>query len=313
MKKITLLAVVFLMAVAAKAQETSFESSDGYDLGEINGQNGWQASDDLSDLFVISEDQVSDGNQALKLSPDENGLITGQSVGGPTHSLDDLTDNAASITVQADVYGESISNADAYQMIMVLGHLNQNNELEQVGYLSFYQSTQQGQDLTAAFAVNPFDTNQDTNQDLAIISADTYVNFKMQVDLENDEITYFANGAEVYSYTRDAGLPSLDALAFFTSGDNTYHIDNVRTDIETLGFDNPEAVGFEHYTDNGFLNVSANESIEDVQIFNMLGQNVASKDINSNSGQVALSSLSSGVYISKVTVNGQTKSFKFVK
>ncbi len=64
---------------------------------------------------------------------------------------------------------------------------------------------------------------------------------------------------------------------------------------------------------SGILNLSYDQDISDVQVFNLLGQNVASKVINSTEGKIDISALPTGSYSLKVTSQGQTKTIKVVK
>jgi hypothetical protein len=62
-----------------------------------------------------------------------------------------------------------------------------------------------------------------------------------------------------------------------------------------------------------FLNVSYNETIDTVEVFNLLGQKVASTKLNATQGQVDMSSLASGAYIVKATSNDRVKTMKVIK
>ncbi|MEZ0007015.1 hypothetical protein ABH942_002393 [Flavobacterium sp. 28YEA47A] len=64
---------------------------------------------------------------------------------------------------------------------------------------------------------------------------------------------------------------------------------------------------------SGILNLTYDQTISDVQIFNLLGQNVVSKTINDTNGAIDMSGLPSGSYLVKVTAEGQTKTIKVIK
>jgi hypothetical protein len=61
------------------------------------------------------------------------------------------------------------------------------------------------------------------------------------------------------------------------------------------------------------LNLSYNQEISNVEIFNLLGQRVSASTINANQGQVDMSNLSNGVYLVKVTSNNQDKTIRVIK
>ena len=69
----------------------------------------------------------------------------------------------------------------------------------------------------------------------------------------------------------------------------------------------------EHFVSNNTLSIKANNQIDHVEIYNMLGQAVHTVQPKSNSSNIALNTLSSGMFIAKVTIEGQTQTFKFVK
>ncbi|MGB0948763.1 MAG: T9SS type A sorting domain-containing protein, partial [Marinirhabdus sp.] len=53
--------------------------------------------------------------------------------------------------------------------------------------------------------------------------------------------------------------------------------------------------------------------MQNIQLFNVLGQRVISQKLAAASETVNIAALKSGVYIATVTVAGQAKSFKIVK
>ena len=62
-----------------------------------------------------------------------------------------------------------------------------------------------------------------------------------------------------------------------------------------------------------FINLSAANNIESVKVFNLLGQKMISKELNSNSETVDISNLAKGVYLMNVTIDGSKGSFKIIK
>ncbi|WP_264521485.1 T9SS type A sorting domain-containing protein [Flavobacterium sp. N1994] len=61
------------------------------------------------------------------------------------------------------------------------------------------------------------------------------------------------------------------------------------------------------------LNLSYNQEISNVEVFNLIGQKVRSNTINANDAQIDMSNLSNGAYIVKVTSNNQVKTIKVMK
>ena len=80
-----------------------------------------------------------------------------------------------------------------------------------------------------------------------------------------------------------------------------------------LGVENNALEGFNYFVANNQLNLSANTSMDQIVLFNMLGQQVVSQKLSSNNETVDLSGLQSGIYIATVSIDGASKSFKIVK
>lgn len=142
-------------------------------------------------------------------------------------------------------------------------------------------------------------------------------------DLEASTVTF----TEVYDDPADAGTQyerSLDLSSL--SGETVYvafrHHDV--SDMDFLSIDDVmvsgvlavgtnEFKGFEYFVANNQLNLSASTLMENVALYNMLGQQVVSQKLNSNNETIELSGLQSGIYIATVSIDGASKSFKIVK
>jgi hypothetical protein len=61
------------------------------------------------------------------------------------------------------------------------------------------------------------------------------------------------------------------------------------------------------------LNISFDKEISTVSIFNLIGQEVITKSINSNESTIDVSNLASGNYLVKVTSNEELKTTKIIK
>jgi len=137
---------------------------------------------------------------------------------------------------------------------------------------------------------------------------------------DNDGQTWgmYINGVEQFTgYVYEFGAQEFLGLAgldfFSVDSNNEYYIDDLVTgvDIITLSNQDFEAKGFDAYKDsNNILHLSANETINNVVIYNMLGQEVF------NAGTVStidMSSYANGTYIVKVNVGGTTGSIKIIR
>ena len=86
----------------------------------------------------------------------------------------------------------------------------------------------------------------------------------------------------------------------------------------------PQAtVGTDEFADNNFnyypnpveqrLNLNTNGLVEDVTIYNMLGQEVLDVQPEQVSPQINMSGLQSGAYMMKVSIDGATRAFRIIK
>jgi hypothetical protein len=64
---------------------------------------------------------------------------------------------------------------------------------------------------------------------------------------------------------------------------------------------------------NEVLNLSSKNTIENVAIYSILGQKVLEISPNLNNTTINVASLSTGVYVLKLAINGQTATYKFIK
>ena len=83
----------------------------------------------------------------------------------------------------------------------------------------------------------------------------------------------------------------------------------------SLGNNSFDNANFSYYPNpvKNTLNLSYNQEISNVEVFNLLGQKVSSNVINANATQIDMSNLSKGAYMVKVTSNNQLKTIKVIK
>jgi hypothetical protein len=144
----------------------------------------------------------------------------------------------------------------------------------------------------------------------------------------NRSITFNGTNFDLFEEVADSpidvfdGFPSVTAetvdgmacLAF--AGTNVNHGYRLYFDSKsTLSVDDNSFEGFKFYPNpaQDVLNLSANNTIESVSIFSLLGQKVIENSINQNDASVNVANLSPGIYIMKLAMNGQSATYKFIK
>jgi multidrug transporter EmrE-like cation transporter len=87
---------------------------------------------------------------------------------------------------------------------------------------------------------------------------------------------------------------------------------NVTTGLSANSFDNGN---FAYYPNpvKDVLNLSYTNEITNVAVYNLLGQLVISKSLNSNQSKIDMSKLTKGTYLVKVTADNQVKTLKIIK
>ena len=92
-------------------------------------------------------------------------------------------------------------------------------------------------------------------------------------------------------------------------------IDNFCLDTNSLGVNDNEIAKFDYYPNpaTNTINLSADSNIDTVVIYNLLGQKVLDQNVNSVNTKLDISTLSSGNYIMRVSIDGQVGSYKVIK
>jgi hypothetical protein len=93
------------------------------------------------------------------------------------------------------------------------------------------------------------------------------------------------------------------------------YFDNLYFHKNTLGTTSNELVKFSMYPNpaNDVLNINAQSTINNVSVYNLLGQEVLSTSPNEMQLSIDVNSLNAGIYIVKATIDGVETSSKFTK
>ena len=92
-----------------------------------------------------------------------------------------------------------------------------------------------------------------------------------------------------------------------------FFIKSITVEEENLSTDEFSQVNFEFFVNNNQLNLSASQSFEKINIFDLSGKQVMSNQLSSNDEVIDVQNLANGLYFGKVQIGEQTKTFKFVK
>jgi hypothetical protein len=117
------------------------------------------------------------------------------------------------------------------------------------------------------------------------------------------------------SSTSTTAKIALYAFSAASGGDYDFHITNLQITTGTLGTATSTLEGFTLYPTivKEELNFRSQNKVAAITVFNLLGQKVFSGAPNANNSSVNLSNLRPGVYLVKVTAEGNIGSYKIIK
>lgn len=277
-------------AISVHAQQSSFESSEGYNAGEfINGINGWQETSNISAYFSISDENASDGVNSLKMNHNSS-----QPLIFADWNFEEALPLSDNLEISMDVYPPGGSTT-LYWKIM------SNNAY------SAYIIIQENYVFPAVVnAVNPVPIA------MAEINVNAYNEIKLNINYTEETITYYANGQEIHQGMLWGSNEAIDQYSFEAFLFEDMYMDNFRTNI-SLGTDKLEDIIFTHFIQNNSLNLQSQLKMEEIQIYNISGKLIHSEVLKNAQESISISSLNTALYIARIKMNKQWYSFKFMK
>ena len=212
----------------------SFESSEGFTLGEINGQNGWEANPTYTSFINIVDNKSTDGSNSLYLENDPNGPVPNGSITGavsPSINFDD-------VTFTVDLFVESGQNPSEFDVIL---------QSAASGALTSRVAFLDGDILIVDALPAPQFINAGT------YTPDVWFELKIVHDFINGNIEYSIDDTVIYTGNVVNGT-NIDEMLFLSSFDQTgTYVDNVNfsTTLDVEDFDESD---FEFFINNGLLN-----------------------------------------------------------
>ncbi len=177
-----------------------------------------------------------------------------------------------------------------------------------------------GCDLTGANGVwYKFTTNVDGNADATIVSpaGASSVTFYTADDENATEadLTLVDQNSNQCGPGTSSSIFTLANQTYYVFVLNTGGITDIQINTTILGVEDNILDGFSFYPNptSDVANLKAASTIENATVYNLLGQKVVEMNNSSNTMQLNVSSLSTGTYIMKVTVNGKVGTYKMIK
>jgi hypothetical protein len=130
------------------------------------------------------------------------------------------------------------------------------------------------------------------------------------------QLTFLFDMQNQCAPSTSSSIPTLAGQSYYIFVLNNGGSSDVVIDIsESLGTDDNTIDGFVFYPNpaDNVLNLKSNVTIDQVELFTVLGQSVLTRSINAASSQLDISRLSTGVYLMRVTADGQTATYQVIK
>lgn len=310
-KKLHLLvAVLGLFGMSnVNAQTTiSFEASEGFTLGDINGQNGWSVTGDGAGGFIsnqeISSTLASDGTQSLKIDEDTAFGPQGSIVMGAFYYFS-VPLNSTHYSIAADINFEYTAGIDESAFMMGIA-----GEISFISQFIF--------DYTGDLAVT---TIADDDLAFATISNKTWAGnqwYNVKIEVDGSTVKYYLNNNLEYTGTVWSNEQFEHMRFTHDNWGGAAYIDNVViTDYDNMGIEDVEKFAYtvspNPFTD--IINVSVEDkNVQSVYITDMNGRIV--KEFNSLQGNeihLNASELTAGMYLLNVKADGVTIAKKIIK
>lgn len=292
MKKITLLAAlfaVFAMNAQVTVWEDSFESYPDFEITTIG------------DWTQIDLDGSATYGSATYDFPNETYTGTGI-VFNPSMTTPDASGDADWVVRTGD---------KGLYMIAATSLLNDDYfitpQIDLTGASGGTTFSFWAKSLTDAFGLERFEV---------LLSTTGTSDADFTVDLGGGELQAPITNYMEYSYDISAyeGSAIYIAIHYVAQDSFVFQMDDFLVETTTLSVDDNAFVGFDYFIDaSNRLNLSANRAMDNIQLYNVLGQEVVNQRLSSNNELVNISALTSGVYVARISIEGQNKTFKIVK
>ncbi|HLV42134.1 MAG TPA: T9SS type A sorting domain-containing protein [Brumimicrobium sp.] len=297
-----------MFSLGLNAQHISFESAEGYTLGDINGQNNWSTYDDqnggVSEQQIISDELASDGSYSLKLSKDFDFPGAPLPFIGAFYNYPDpiSTENA---DFSMDIY---LTEQESTSMVTRIGLYDTDNG----DYRSFLEFHFGGDISVLAIAGEGFIFRQTTGK---IWPVNTWFNIKIETIGEVSK--FYLNNEFIYE-PELGGSGTINQLRFeHDNHEGIMYIDNVITNGQPLSVENLESdLNFTHFYNKeseSLVIESANEALEAISVYNLMGQEIINAKLSKNVETIDMKGLNNGIYKVRLTVGNSIKTMKVLK
>ena len=304
MKKIYTLLAVIASSFTFAQQTISFETSEGFQLGTINTQNGWEVTGIEEGGFienqVISNEQASVGTFSLKNAYEADFSFQSFPIIGVSKEFDVPLDHT-NFSISYDVFATEL---DASNFEFTLYGLDEEQIFKSLAGFTL--------DYTGEIYVT---TDEDFGLDVtdATWTENVWINFR--IDVTDTTINYYVNDELVSTLDNFAQIDITGITILHDNFGGDAYYDNIvitSEDLSTNPFsENNIAVYPNPAKDVVSLTLPNNTEVEEVVVYNVTGQEVLRTNQTQN---INISGLTTGTYFLKATTtNGASLTKKIIK
>ena len=294
-----------LISSFAFAQQTiSFESSEGFNLGNVNGQNGWEvtlnSNDEPINNQVISAEQASQGTQSLKISVDETEDFGIFPIFGAA-ALVNRPYDFEHTTVEFDIF---ITELDGSNFEFGTFGIVETDEYMPISIFSF--------NYTGNLEVVK---NEDYDYENANFTWEANRWYKLKSVITSTDIKFYIDGALIHTIPNFAQTNITGVNFAHDNFSGSAYIDNLKINDEVLAVNDLTKANINLYPnpvkDILKLTLPNGEKAATIEVYNTIGQKVSE---SGNVDEINLNHLKSGVYIINLKNNkGKTYTSKIIK
>ncbi|KMQ58987.1 hypothetical protein ACM40_18715 [Chryseobacterium sp. BLS98] len=293
MKKILLSAALFGFLLGNAQMNYSFETSQGFNTGNIAGQGGWGGTA-ATHIAVVTTEQAKPGTQSLKITGNNGTNHASAGAISPT-----VTVNGPIVTVYFNAYFTTSATAG--------------DECD-----FFFSPQSPAQSTINARMRFDFQNNiQVIDMDpltLQLAYIDTGINFtrnawntyKIQLDFTNNEAKYYQNGTLIYTGVVAGGTMVGNIAITNDNYNSSAYFDGIQVVSGVLGTSEAtKKVDYKMYPNptSDFVVVESKDKINSIAVYDFGGKKL---DTPVSDNKVDLRKLPAGVYILNIeTSNGK--------
>ncbi|RLZ09280.1 T9SS type A sorting domain-containing protein [Faecalibacter macacae] len=285
------------LSISANAQNQdqtiSFETSEGYNLGNLLGQQNWGHYGYLFDNYAnVIDSDASVGSQAVKVNANEDEQ---ENWGGLIYELPSLQ----KFIISADVKFDGDMGSD-YDMLSLYNFNGDDYEYLSGFYFVYTGETSFGSETNTT---SPFDW-----------TPNTWYNLKSDVDFSQRQIKLYVNNTLVNTVAIPQEINSINEVDFeFDNYETGFTLDNFQIiDLVNLGLNDINSASVHIYPNptTDVLNIKSDYNIKSLEVLDLTSKTIL---VTKNSNQIDVKNLNKGIYLLKIESEKGTSIQKFIK